>query len=647
MLSKLQRIILFLLIFKIDAATAKIKLPALITKGMVLQRDKPLKLWGWAAPGELVNIQFNGKSYQTQTGEDSNWKITLPAMKAGGPYQMVIKGTNEIILDDILLGDVWICSGQSNMEFTMGRAKDTYPQEIQASANNQIRQFFVRQEANFNVQNDFQPGYWAAADPKSVLSFTAAGYFFALNIYNKYRIPVGIINSSVGGTPAEAWMSEEGLNAFPKYQQEANFFKDPAKVAAIKSKDDAARKQWFDHVRQQDKGYADKGAYWFAGSLDPSSWTDINVPGFWQDQGLKDVSGVVWYRRDFNNDIVGKPAELYLGNIEERDTTYINGIRVGYTSSKHNTRKYLIPAGVLKAGENTITIRVLDTESPGGFIQGKAYQLVVEGKTIPLAGQWKYKVGAATVPLRSADLTNFSYKPTVWYNTKIAPLIDYQIKGVLWYQGEANVSKAKEYQTLFPALIRDWRNKFGQGDFPFLFVQLASMGPAEKEPSDHALARLREAQTMALAIPNTGMAAAHDIGEWNDIHPQNKKDVGLRLYRAALKVAYKEPGATATGPLLESVKVKGNTMLVRFTNVGAGLTTSDQKEVGFFAVSGADKKFEWAKAVILSKNTVQVSSDKVSAPVYVRYAWARNPEGANLSNKEGLPAVAFRTDTDN
>ncbi|WP_316767179.1 sialate O-acetylesterase [Pedobacter frigiditerrae] len=649
MLNKLKFILVLLLIFKIDGVFATIKLPALIGHGMVLQRDKPLKLWGWGAPDEQITVQFNGKTYKTKTDSESNWKITLPAMKAGGPYEMTIRGNNEIVLKDILLGDVWLCSGQSNMEFTMNLAKVTYAAEIANSENSQIRQFLVKQQWNFHEQKEIEPSSWVSANPKTVLGFTAAGYFFAVELYRKYHVPVGLINSSVGGTPAESWMSESALGPFPHYQKEAILFKDPGEVNKIKAKDDATRKAWFDLIRQQDKGYLEKGNYWHNNTFDFSAWPTLNIPGTWQSQGLKIRSGAVWLKKTVNlkKEQLGKPSYIELGNIEEQDTTYINGIRVGATGNKHAPRKYAIAAGVLKEGDNIITIRVLDTEAPGGFIEGKPYQLVLGNEVLSLKGLWKYQNTVDIEPLKNSSLTNFSYKPTVWYNSKIAPIIQYQIKGVLWYQGEANVNRAKEYQKLFPAMITHWRDKFQQGDFPFIFVQLASLGAEEKEPSDHPLAKLREAQTMTLALPNTGMAVTHDIGEWNDIHPQNKKDVGFRLFMAAQRVAYKEPNTSITGPMFKSVKIEGNKMIVSFTNIGSGLTTSDQKEINYFAVSGADKKFVWANAVLLPNNTIVVTSDQVASPVYVRYAWARNPTGANLSNKEGLPAVAFRTDKDN
>ncbi len=623
---------------------ALVKLPSLVSDGMVLQRDKPIKIWGWADPGEKITTQFNGSVYATVTDSEGRWKLVLPALRAGGPYEMTIKGTNEIKLKDILIGEVWVCGGQSNMELTMSRVKETYPKEIENSENKFIRQFFVKGNWNFHEQQNMESGTWVSASPKTIYGFTALGYFFALEIFQKYKIPVGLINSSVGGTPAESWMSESALSAFPHYQKEVLFFRNQQEIDKVKTKDDAIKKSWFDNVKKQDKGY--QANRWFEPTFNFSSWPQMNIPGFWQNQGLKDVSGAVWFKRtiSLSEEQTTKPAYIELGNIEEQDSTYINGRFIGSTSNKYLPRKYQIPLGALKAGENTITVRVLDTEAPGGFIDGKPYQLVIDGKAIPLSGAWSYQVGVATEALRSADFTNFSYKPSVWYNTKIAPITQYQIKGVIWYQGEANVSKAKEYQTLFPALINDWRVQFKQGDFPFLFVQLANIGVVEKQPSDHALARLREAQTTTLGLKNTGMAVTHDIGEWNDIHPQNKKEVAHRLFAAAENVVYHSENATAAGPLFESAKIEGNKIVIRFSNVGSGLHVKNGENLNHFAVSGPDLNFVWAKAEIKDKNTVVVWSESMKSPKYVRYAWARNPEGANLYSKEGLPAVSFRTD---
>lgn len=646
-LSTIVHMSLFLLlVFGQQSLYAAIRLPKLISNGMVLQRDKPIKIWGWAAAGENISVHFNGKDLSTHALADGKWQLTLPAMKAGGPHTMVLKASNEIKLTDILIGDVWLCSGQSNMELTMHTAKEIYSKEIADANQPQIRQFLVQQKSNFDQQEDLEPSSWKSANPTNVLEFTAVGYFFALEVYHKYRIPIGLINNAVGGTPAEAWMSDDALNNFPHLHQQALLFKNPAEVEKVKKADEARRKAWFDQVRMLDKGFSAHQSPWYANAFDASAWPSFTVPGFWQGNILPNSGGVVWLKRTItlSKAQVLQSAYLELGNIDEQDSTYVNGLNIGATANKYQPRKYALPKGILKEGENTITIRVLDTEPPGGFISKKPYQLVLGEEKLPLSGAWKYKVGAEVTPLRNNTFTNFTVKPTVWYNSKIAPILTYQFKGVLWYQGEANVHKAKEYYTLFPALIKNWREKFGQGDFPFLFVQLANLGAADSLPSDDALARLREAQAATLSVPHTGMAVAHDIGEWDDIHPLNKKEVGRRLFLSAQKVAYGVKDAHLTGPVFKSVTKKNQQLIIQFDQVGSGLVTKDGKDLLHFAVAGDDGKFVWAKAEIKGKNTVLVHTDKIKDPVYVRYAWSRNPATANLYGGNGLPAVSFRTD---
>ncbi|SOD12544.1 sialate O-acetylesterase [Pedobacter xixiisoli] len=634
----------FLIVFIQSSVFAAIRLPKLISSGMVLQRDKPIKIWGWADAGEKVEVLFNGKKFNANTGTGGKWQLTLPAMKAGGPETMVVKGSNVIRLEDILIGDVWLCSGQSNMELTMNTARKKYQKEIADANNNKIRQFAVKQQWSFHQQEDLEPSAWKSVTPANVLEFTAVGYFFALEVNGKYGIPIGLINNAVGGTPAEAWMSEDGLRSFPYLQKQALLYKDPNEVDKVKKTDEGRRKVWFDQVRSTDKGLATNDK-WYDHKIDFSSWSSFSIPNLWSSDILSNKGGVVWFKRTIllTKEQALKPAYIELGNIDEQDSTYINGTLVGTGSNKYQPRKYNLPKGVLKEGDNIITVRVIDTEPPGGFILNKSYQLVLGEEIIPLNGLWKYKIGAEVPPLRNNTFINFSVKPTVWYNGKIAPILDYQFKGVLWYQGEANVHKAKEYHTLFPAMIKNWREKFDQGDFPFLFVQLANLGASDSLPSDDALARLREAQATALSVANTGMAVAHDIGEWDDIHPMNKKEVGRRLFRSAERVAYHAAGAFATGPVFKSMVKQDQQFLIFFDNVGSGLV-SKGKELRHFAIAGEDGKFVWAKAEVKSANSVSVEFGSVKNPIYVRYAWSRNPERANLYDSNQLPVAAFRTD---
>src|SRR5208283_2110369 len=337
--------------------------------------------------------------------------------------------------------------------------------------------------------------------------------------------------------------------------------------------------------------------------------------------------------------IADKEATLILGRIVDADSVFVNGVFVGTTSYLYPPRRYGIPPNLLRAGENTIAIRVINSSGDGGFVLDKAYEIAAGDTSIDLKGDWQYRLGARMEPLGSQ--TFIRWKPLGLYNAMLAPLTDYRIKGAVWYQGESNVGKPVEYRELFPALVRDWRESWKQGNFPFLFVQLPNFMEAKSEPSESNWALLREAQLMALSLPNTGMAVTIDIGEWNDVHPLDKKDVGDRLALAAQKVAYDDSRVVYSGPLYQSMRIEGNKIILTFSNIGSGLMAKGGELKGF-AIAGSDKKFVWGDAKIENGNVI-VSSSRVLNPVAVRYAWADNPEGANLYNKEGLPASPFRT----
>ncbi len=632
------------LLFISQPAFCNVKLPLLISDGMVLQRDAEVKIWGWADAGEKITINFIDKTYYAATDSDGKWTVSLSELKAGGPYEMEITASNHITLKNILIGDVWVCSGQSNMELTMERLKDKYPDEITNSDNNSIRQFEVPNRYNFNApQEDLESGAWQPANPETIFKFTAIGYFFAKELYQKYHFPIGLINASLGGSPAQSWMSEDALKAFPEHLKTAIKYKDTAYVNKIIEKDKARSDAWYSLLDKKDKGLANKEKPWFDTSYDASQWPTMNVPGYCADGPLGRVNGVVWFRKDINVSatMAGKSARLWLGRIVDGDETYFNGQKVGAITYEWPPRKYDIPADLLKEGKNTIVVRIINTLNRGGFVLDKPYQLTVAGRTIDLKGPWQYQLGATMKPLQPK--TFIEWQPLGLYNGMIAPLLNYSIKGVIWYQGESNASrKPSEYYKLFSALITNWRQKWNQGGFPFLYVQLANFMDVKDQPSESNWAELREAQLKTLSVPKTAMAVAIDVGEWNDIHPLNKLDVGKRLALAAQKVAYGED-IVYSGPIYKSMKIDGNKIILSFTHTGGGLVAKGCSELKQFAIAGRNKKFVWAKAKIEGNNVI-VSSDKVLKPVAVRYAWSNNPEGANLYNKEGLAASPFRTD---
>ena len=370
------------------------------------------------------------------------------------------------------------------------------------------------------------------------------------------------------------------------------------------------------------------------------------MPGFWEDQGIKDLNGVVWYRReiDIPASMTGKPAKVFLGRIVDADELYINGKLVGRTTYQYPQRRYRVPADVLKAGKNIFVVRVTNQGGKGGFVPDKPYAIFAGADTVDLKGTWQYKVGTAYRPVRGGVFGGISAQnqPTALYNAMVAPEIKYAIKGFCWYQGESNAGKPQEYADLQTALIKDWRVKWNQGTLPFLYVQLPGFMEYNYLPSESNWAVLRESQLKALSEPNTAMVVAIDLGEWNDIHPDNKKDVGERLALAALKTTYGEE-VVYSGPLYQSASVEGDKIVVSFTHTGSGLMSNDGEELSEFAIAGSDKKFVWAQAKI-ENGKVVVWSDEVPAPLYVRYAWADNPVNPNLYNAEGLPSSPFRTD---
>ncbi|SEK77166.1 sialate O-acetylesterase [Parapedobacter koreensis] len=630
-----------------SSVVADVRLPALVSDGMVLQRGVDLKIWGWASPNERVAMQFAGKSYRAVAGRDGKWLVVLPPMDAGGPYTMDIQGDNQVTVRDILIGDVWFCSGQSNMVLPMERIKEKYPDAIASAAYPQIRNFFVPTAADVRkVQDDLPPGKWVTTTPEHVLPMGGATFFFARQLYERYRVPIGIINASVGGTPAQAWVSADGLGNLEPYAAHIAALQDTAYYRVLTMPDE---------VPSQPKPFpVDKGTTgpvaWFDPAYEPQGWRPFWMPGYWDDQGTRNLHGVLWFRKevDIPPAMAGRPAKLFLGRIVDADETYVNGIKVGNITYQYPPRRYEIPEGVLKGGKNLIVVRVTNTAGKGGFVPDKNYSLTDGEHTIDLRGDWMYQIGMVQPPTLDgstarAPVFSAQNEPTGLYNTMVAPAADYAIKGFLWYQGEANTHRPDDYGSLMKALIADWRNKWGLGALPFIYVQLPNFMEVDFSPTESNWALLREQQLQTLSVPHTAMAVAIDLGEWNDIHPLNKKDVGERLALAAEKLAYGDTGVVHSGPIVESVEVKGNQIIVSFDQVGSGLVAKDGGDLCHFAIAGADKHFVWANARI-ERNTVVIWNDDIDKPLYVRYGWADNPECANLYNKEGLPASPFRTD---
>jgi sialate O-acetylesterase len=629
--------ILFLILSFISVCLfdAKVKLPALVSDGMILQRNQKLKIWGYADAGEKVTVKFLNKTYSTTADNSGNWNIMLPELKAGGPFVMII---NDITLKDILIGDVWVASGQSNMELPMRRLKPLYGEEMKTVNNQNIRFFTVPQKYNFKIpQNDLDGGKWENTNPQTIQNFSGVAYFFAKNLYEKNKVPVGIIHTSLGGSPVQAWMNANSLKNYPEYLAEAEKWKNDDLIKSTESGEQALSRAWYTELDQSDIGL---NRHWENFDLDDSSWKTMNVPGSWEDQEGP-FEGSVWLRKEIMlpKGSAQKAAFLNLGRIKDADVTYINGIKVGNVTYEYPPRWYDIPTGILKEGKNIIAVRITNGSGKGQFIADKPYYLEIDGQKIDLKGTWKYRIGAKMEKMAPGQ-TFIRWKPTGLYNSMINPLINYKVKGFLWYQGESNTGKPKEYGDLLTTMINDWRSKWNEKDAPFLIVQLANFMEAKNQPVESNWAELRDQQRkVSLNVPQTGLAVIIDAGEWNDIHPLDKKTVGDRLALQALKIADKK-NIVADGPVYQSMKLEGSKIILSFKKGTDNF--APVSELKGFAIKNTDGNWTWAKAKAEGEKIV-VWNDSVKNPVAVRYDWADNPDG-NLKNKTGLPASPFTTE---
>jgi sialate O-acetylesterase len=629
-------------LFVIDfnsTVSAKVRLPRLISDGLVLQRDVPLKIWGWADPSEKVKIDFLGKTYQTKADKQGNWKVELPALTAGGPFSMKV---NEIEIHDILIGDVWLCSGQSNMELMVYRVLDLYQTEIEQTHNTNIRYFkpSIRNDSE-NPQNDFKDGTWLPATQANIMNFSSLSYLFGNQLYQKYKVPIGLINNAIGGSVIESWLSEEYLKSYMDKWSAAK-----AKTDSIRAKRTSAtnpvRFNFNAELAKNDPGLG----RWSKADVNVSDWPSISLPGYWSDKGVDLRLGSIWFYKEFDvaDSLVGKKAVLRLGRIIDSDSAFVNGTFVGTISYQYPPRIYKLPVGVLKSGKNKLMVRVICSGGEGGFVEEKPYEVRVGSQKIDLTGEWNYHIGASLKPPvgQGGEFFGGGARPAGLYNSLTSPVSGYQLKGTIWYQGESNTgTRTEEYQQLFKDLITCWRSKFGQPNMPFVFAQIANLGIPNKQPVESGMANVRDAQRRTLEVPNTGMVVTYDVGEWNDIHPLNKKEVARRLALEAARVAYHDSSVVSSGPLYESMEVSGNNIILTFKSVGSGLYANNLLDG--FQIAGTDGHFVWAHAVVLSKNKVKVWSKGITEPITVRYAWDDNPAGANLKNKEGFPASPFTT----
>lgn len=650
----MKRYLLFCLSFLITIlAYADVKLPRLVSDGMVLQRDQKVKIWGWADAGEQVQLNFRGKCYKTQANTAGNWQIELPEMKAGGPFSMQITGKNQLAIQNILVGDVWICSGQSNMELPVDRVKVKYPGLVEQSENDKIRHFAVNTTYEFNeLKQDFATGDWKSASPENVGAFTAVGYFFARELYEKHQVPIGLVRIAVGGSPAEAWLPESTLQKYPHYHQILRKYQHKGTVDSILIADRKKTESWNTTLDRGDVGLKEN---WQRDDLDFTEWRTMDVPALWTSNpfienkqeanlsatGNSRSSGVIWFKKEvwLSKEQLEKPAMLILGALVDRDEAYVNGVKVGQTCYQYPPRRYPVPDNVLREGKNRITVRLVANNGNGGFVPDKFYGLTLGEDTVSLTGGWSYKAGYVSHPMPSDQVT-FHYQPSSLFNAMLAPLKHVAAKGVIWYQGESNTKDPDEYERLFTDLIADWRNYLGQPQLPFLYVQLANFMEESDTPQESNWAATRETQRAALKIPNTAMTVVTDAGEWNDIHPLDKETVGERLALAAERVAYGNRKIVYSGPVLTSYEIKNGKFVLTFDPIGAGLVSRNNDNLNHFAIADASGNFQWANARI-EGNQVIVWHEDIAAPTRLRYGWSDNPAKANLYNKEGLPASPF------
>lgn len=634
-------IIVAVSVFFIDAS-AQFQLPDIISDSMVLQQNTNAPIWGLASAGEKVEVSgsWSRKAMKTVADKDGKWMVKLATPKAGGPYDVTIKANETKTLHGILIGEVWVCSGQSNMEMPLAGWGESTPvnnsaQEIAKANYPAIRLFVAQKKVAFSPQQNVK-GKWQTCSPATVAQFSAAGYFFGRELFNHLHVPVGLMDVTWGGTIAEAWTSEASLRTMGDFNKDLDQIKLMATHAdEMMAKDKQNEAAWKEALAQNNND--------FANDITDTSWHIMSLPTTWENAGYPDLDGIAWFKKtiDVPASWAGKQLKLNLGPIDDNDVTYFNGSAVDSTMKEGSwmaERHYVIPADLVKAGKNFIAVKVIDNAGNGG-IYGKKEQLklypagwnVNDG--IDLSGNWLFKIEAIKP---KPAMSNNPNQPSVLYNGMIAPLVPFAIKGAIWYQGESNVGRARQYETLFPLLISDWRKQWKEGKFPFYFVQIA---PYNYGGDSTQAAALRDAQRRTLnASENTGMAVTMDIGNTTNIHPADKQDVGKRLAYWALNKTYGEKNVVYSGPLYKSMEVKGNKIIVSFTNTDGGLT-SNNKPLKDFEILGADNTWKPATANIEGDKIVVQSAD-IAKPIAVRYAFYSYAEGS-LFNGKGLPASSF------
>ena len=631
-----------------------LKLANLFSDNMILQRDRLAPVWGWSKPGARITVEFAGQKKTAKADATGKWTVTLdPLSVSTEPRELtaVTGRQTPLTIHNVLVGDIWLCSGQSNMEFPLSSSTGG-AEAVAAAKHPQLRFLGVPRVALLESQTDIT-ATWKTCTPDNAANISAVGYYFGRELLQNLDIPIGLIDCAWGGTRIEAWTSRDALLAEPLARQEVESF-DAWKQslegqATLKN---FIAKSWDELQGVPDPGNTGHAKGWAAPDFNDADWPTMPVPSQWQTHG-HEFSGAFWFRREVDVPAAwaGQDLVLHLGACDKVDTTYFNNTQVGAIgfdtkNSWCTPRVYTIPGRLVRPGRNVIATRVFSNIYHGGMIGLiEQLQLAGPGSAISLEGPWRYRIEHNLGLVQPSGPQPGPGNPNtlhILYDSMLTPLAPAALAGAIWYQGESNAAQPRRYRELFPIMIRDWRRTFQHETLPFYFVQLANYMPAALRPVESGWAELREAQTLTLREPHTGMAVAIDIGEANDIHPKNKLDVGKRLARHALVKVHGRQ-VVCNGPLYRSHRIDGNAIRIEFDDA-IGLKTTDGGPVKGFAIAGADGKFEWATAQITG-TTLLVRSDKVPKPVAVRYAWANNP-AVNLYNADGLPASPFRTDVD-
>ncbi|NRF71658.1 9-O-acetylesterase [Aquincola sp. S2] len=630
------------LLLSLLAATAhaEVRLSPVFGEHMVLQRDRPLRLWGQATPGQTLTVELGGRRAGTRVGADGRWHAQLAPLPAGGPHRLRVKGDQVIELRDVLIGDVWLLGGQSNMEWPLAQT-DTGPQEIGSPQSAQLRHLRVPLRASVRPEADIAPAPWVVAEPGRVGEFSAVGYHFARQMQAVQGVPIGLINTAWGGSMLETWVRRDAALQDPDLAPAVRAL--PADNATFGA---ALREHLRGRVAAWQPGLpldgVDPGGWSAAGEID-ADWPTLQALHEWEGQGLANLDGVVWMRKrvELTTAQAVGAAELHLAKVDDCDETWVNGQRVGGQCGWEQPRRYALPPGLLRVGANWIAVRVTDTGGGGGFHGDAAsMRLDTAAGAVPLTGAWRARVEQIAAPAQPSA----NDAPVLAHNGLIAPLHGLSVRGVLWYQGETNVGRAEAYAGGFKRLIQDWRGQFGDPKLPFFFVQLASfLRLADNVPGAGGWPELRESQAAALALPHTGMAAAIDVGDEVDIHPRDKRTLGHRLAALALH----EQGlraAPAGGPRLLGHEVSGSELQLRFGATAGGLRTARAGEpLRGFLLAGADRRWLPAQARF-DGDRIVLHSPAVPMPVAARYAWVNNPSDANIVGGDGLPLPPLRTD---